>query len=170
MDITHKRLNRVDLLSVSGRLDAMSAPQFKQRIDELFDQGRYRIVLDLSGLEYVASPGLRVLIEARKRARDWKLTDLEGGDVRIANLPPRIKEVFDLTEPEILATFQLLTRVKAWLDAEHAPAGYNIGWNCGRAGGQEVFHAHMHVMPRFRKEPLAGKGIRSLLKSDANRW
>lgn len=97
MEITHKRLNRVDLLAVSGRLDAMSAPQFKQKIDELFSEGRYRVVLDLSGLEYVASPGLRVLIEARKRARDWKLTDLEGGDVRIANLPPRIKEVFDLT-------------------------------------------------------------------------
>lgn len=97
MEITHKRLHRVDLLSVSGRLDAMSAPQFKQKIDELFGEGRYRVVLDLSGLEYVASPGLRVLIEARKRARDWKITDLEGGDVRIANLPPRIKEVFDLT-------------------------------------------------------------------------
>jgi anti-sigma B factor antagonist len=97
MEITHKRLNRVDLLSVGGRLDAMSAPQFKAKIDELFDQGRYRVVLDLAGLEYVASPGLRVLIEARKRARDWKITDLEGGDVRIANLPPRIKEVFDLT-------------------------------------------------------------------------
>jgi anti-sigma B factor antagonist len=97
MEITHKRLNRVDLLSVSGRLDAMSAPQFKQKIDELFGEGRYRLVLDLAGLEYVASPGLRVLIEARKRARDWKITDLEGGDVRIANLPPRIKEVFDLT-------------------------------------------------------------------------
>lgn len=97
MEITHKRLNRVDLLSVSGRLDAMSAPQFKQKLDGLFGEGRYRVVLDLSGLEYVASPGLRVLIEARKRARDWKITDLEGGDVRIANLPPRIKEVFDLT-------------------------------------------------------------------------
>jgi anti-sigma B factor antagonist len=97
MEITHKRLNRVDLLSVSGRLDAMSAQQFKQTIDELFAAGRYRLVLDLAGLEYVASPGLRVLIEARKRARDWKITDLEGGDVRIANLPPRIKEVFDLT-------------------------------------------------------------------------
>jgi anti-sigma B factor antagonist len=97
MEITHKRLNRVDLLSVSGRLDAMSAPQFKQKLDSLFAEGRYRVVLDLSGLEYVASPGLRVLIEARKRARDWKITDLEGGDVRIANLPPRIKEVFDLT-------------------------------------------------------------------------
>jgi len=97
MEITHKRLNRVDLLTIVGRMDAASAPQLKQQIDALFDQGRFRIVLDLAGLEYIASPGLRVLIEARKRARDWKITDLEGGDLRIANLPPRIKEVFDLT-------------------------------------------------------------------------
>jgi anti-sigma B factor antagonist len=97
MEITHKRLNRVDVLTVSGRLDAASAPQFRQALETQFEQGRYRIVLDMAGLEYIASPGLRVLIEARKRARDWKLTDLEGGDVRIANLPPRIKEVFDLT-------------------------------------------------------------------------
>jgi anti-sigma B factor antagonist len=97
MEITHKPFNRVDLLTVTGRLDAASAPQLKQQIDTLFEQGRYRLVLDLAQLEYVASPGLRVLIEARKRARDRKLTDIEGGDVRIANLPPRIKEVFDLT-------------------------------------------------------------------------
>lgn len=97
MEITHKRLNRVDLLEIKGRLDASQASNLKQAIDDLFAQGRYRIVLDLAGLEYIASPGLRVLIEARKRARDWKITDLEGGDIRIANLPPRIKEVFDLT-------------------------------------------------------------------------
>jgi len=97
MEITHKRLNRVDLLTIVGRLDAASAPQLRQQIESLFDEGRCRLVLDLAGLEYVASPGLRVLIEARKRARDRKLTDLEGGDVRIANLPQRIKEVFDLT-------------------------------------------------------------------------
>jgi anti-sigma B factor antagonist len=97
MEITQKRYNRVDLIMIVGRLDAASAPQFRQAVESLFEQGRYRIVLDLAGLEYIASPGLRVLIEARKRARDWKLTDLEGGDVRIANLPPRIKEVFDLT-------------------------------------------------------------------------
>lgn len=97
MEISHKRFHRVDLLTLSGRLDAASSPQFKQQIDALFEQGRYRIVLDMANLEYIASPGLRVLIEARKRARDLKLTDLEGGDVRIANIPPRIKEVFDLT-------------------------------------------------------------------------
>jgi histidine triad (HIT) family protein len=78
--------------------------------------------------------------------------------------------VFDLTEAEIAATFALLSRVKAWMDREFTPDGYNVGWNCGRVGGQDVFHAHMHVIPRFRQEPLAGKGIRALLKSDANRW
>ncbi|KAB8143985.1 STAS domain-containing protein [Chloroflexia bacterium SDU3-3] len=97
MVITHKAYNRVDLLSIEGRMDAASAPQFKQQIDELFEQGRYRIVIDMAKLAYIASPGLRVLIEARKRARDLKLPDLDGGDIRIVNLPGNIKEVFDLT-------------------------------------------------------------------------
>ena len=97
MEVSHRRMNRVDLLEVSGRVDAATAPRLKQQIDALFEEGRYRIVLDLAKLEYISSPGLRVLIEARKKARDWKITDLEGGDIRIANLPPRIKEVFDLT-------------------------------------------------------------------------
>ena len=78
--------------------------------------------------------------------------------------------VFDLTDEEIAATFRLLRRVKEWMDRRFSPDGYNVGWNCGRVGGQEVFHAHMHVIPRFSQEPLAGKGIRSALKSDANRW
>jgi histidine triad (HIT) family protein len=78
--------------------------------------------------------------------------------------------VFDMSDAELAATFRLLRRVKQWMDDCYSPDGYNIGWNCGRIGGQEVFHAHLHVMPRFRQEPLAGTGIRSLLKSDANRW
>jgi diadenosine tetraphosphate (Ap4A) HIT family hydrolase len=78
--------------------------------------------------------------------------------------------VFDLSEAEITATFRLLAVVKKWMDSSFAPDGYNIGWNCGKVGGQELFHAHMHVIPRFRQEPLAGKGIRTWLKSDANKW
>jgi len=78
--------------------------------------------------------------------------------------------VFDLTEDEILATFRLLAVVKRWMDETFQPAGYNVGWNNGATAGQEVFHAHMHVIPRFREEPLAGKGIRTLLKSEANWW
>jgi histidine triad (HIT) family protein len=78
--------------------------------------------------------------------------------------------VFDLTEEELLATFRLLNAVKAWMDQQFHPSGYNIGWNNGRTAGQEIPHAHMHVIPRFSQEPLAGKGIRALLKSDENLW
>ena len=60
--------------------------------------------------------------------------------------------------------------LKAQLDARWRPDGYNVGWNCGAAGGQTVMHAHLHVIPRFAREPLAGQGIRAWLKSDANRW
>ena len=80
------------------------------------------------------------------------------------------RTVFELTEPEIVATFELLRTVKRWMDQAFAPDGYNVGWNCEAAGGQTLLHAHMHVIPRFRQEPLAGQGIRALLKSDANRW
>ena len=97
MEISHRRLNRVDVLTITGRLTAAEAPQVQERINQLFNEGRYRILLDFAGLDYISSPGLRVLIEARKRAREWKLTDFDRGDVRIVNLPPRIREVFDLT-------------------------------------------------------------------------
>jgi len=78
--------------------------------------------------------------------------------------------VFDLTPGEVSATFQLLGEVKRWMDATYAPQGYNIGWNCGAVGGQEVMHAHLHVIPRFEQEPYAGRGIRYWLKQDSNRW
>ncbi|MDP9313505.1 MAG: STAS domain-containing protein [Chloroflexota bacterium] len=97
MEINHRRLNRVDVVGVTGRLTAAEAPELQERINALFNEGRYRILLDFANLEYISSPGLRVLIEARKRAREWKITDFDRGDVRIVNLPPRIKEVFDLT-------------------------------------------------------------------------
>ncbi len=77
--------------------------------------------------------------------------------------------VFDLTEEEWAGTFSLLREVKQVLDAEYGPEGYNVGWNSGRVAGQEIFHAHLHVIPRYADEPLAGKGIRYWLKQPANR-
>jgi diadenosine tetraphosphate (Ap4A) HIT family hydrolase/GNAT superfamily N-acetyltransferase len=78
-------------------------------------------------------------------------------------------DVFTLSAEELAATFRLLAATKARLDRELAPAGYNVGWNCGAIAGQEVFHVHLHVIPRFADEPLAGKGIRFWLKQEANR-
>ena len=76
--------------------------------------------------------------------------------------------VFDLSEDEWTATFALLKRAKRMLDAEHAPQGYNVGWNNGAVAGQTVFHVHLHVIPRFEDEPLVGKGIRYWIKQPEN--
>jgi len=76
--------------------------------------------------------------------------------------------LFDLTPTEWAAGFTLLQAVRANLDATHRPAGYNVGWNAGTVAGQEILHAHMHVIPRFADEPLAGKGIRHWLKQPEN--
>jgi anti-sigma B factor antagonist len=97
MEINHRQLNRVDVLALNGRLDAASAPQLKEKVDALLSKNRCRIVLDLSGLEALSSAGLRVLADARKRARDRKITDLEGGDVRISGPSKYIRELLDLT-------------------------------------------------------------------------
>ena len=84
-------------------------------------------------------------------------------------IPVRHAEtVFDLTPEEVDATFVLLKYVKAWMDEQYHPDGYNVGWNCGAVGGQLAMHAHMHVIPRFRQEPYAGRGIRYWLKQPEN--
>ena len=77
--------------------------------------------------------------------------------------------VFDLTEDEWMATFDLLGEVKRFLDGKFRPQGYNVGWNVGKVGGQEVSHAHLHIIPRYEDEPLAGRGIRYWLKQPENR-
>ncbi|MCY3737300.1 MAG: HIT family protein [Gemmatimonadaceae bacterium] len=43
------------------------------------------------------------------------------------------------------------------VDARLNPQGYNLGWNCGAVAGQTVFHAHLHVIPRFAAEPHAAR-------------
>jgi diadenosine tetraphosphate (Ap4A) HIT family hydrolase len=85
-------------------------------------------------------------------------------------LPKRHCEtVFDLTENEMVDTHHLLTLAKKKLEASLQPDGFNVGWNCLPVGGQDTPHAHCHLIPRFRDEPLADKGIRYWFKQSSNR-
>lgn len=77
--------------------------------------------------------------------------------------------VFDLSPDEVAATFELLLVARELMDDRYRPDGYTIGWNCYRASGQAVAHAHLHVLPRFLDEPHAGKGVRWFLRQDDNR-
>jgi histidine triad (HIT) family protein len=84
-------------------------------------------------------------------------------------IPKAHKEnVFELSREEWNATYELLQEAKKLLDIKHSPDGYSLGWNVGRVSNQEVFHSHFHVIPRFKDEPYAGKGVRYWLKQKEN--
>jgi len=112
--------------------------------------------------------GQRVVLE---NERGWFIQQPQPVLVGSGIIVPKSHRemVFDLTEAEWGATFDLLKRAKRHLDAAHAPDGYNVGWNNGAVAGQSVFHVHLHVIPRFADEPLAGKGIRYWIKQPENK-
>ena len=80
----------------------------------------------------------------------------------------QVSSPFELSEKEWQDTKQLLATLKKYIDETYHPDGYNIGWNVGDIAGQHVAHAHLHVIPRFADEPLAGKGFRHFFKQDSN--
>lgn len=80
----------VRLLALTGELDAHTAPDFEAALQACLDDGDTRLVADGSGLDYVSSAGLGVFMAYVEPAREG------GGDLKIAALPERVFEVFDL--------------------------------------------------------------------------
>ncbi|MDI7276325.1 MAG: STAS domain-containing protein [Anaerolineae bacterium] len=97
MQVRTRQYRRVDLVEVSGRVDSGTAPKLEAALQGIMGQERYRIAVDLSGVEYLSSAGLRVLVGALKRARRWN-----RGDLRLASVPARIREVLQLAGLDVL--------------------------------------------------------------------
>lgn len=90
MEISVKKMGDVDIISLSGRLDAYAANDLERKLDSLIDADQVQLVVNLGGLEYISSSGLRVLLAALKKVRK------QQGDIKLACLKPYIKEVFDI--------------------------------------------------------------------------
>jgi diadenosine tetraphosphate (Ap4A) HIT family hydrolase len=78
---------------------------------------------------------------------------------------------FATTAEERSGLLSLLDTAKRQLDAEFAPAGYNIGINDGAAAGQTVPHLHIHLIPRYpldRDDPRGG--VRWVIPEKAKYW
>ena len=80
-------------------------------------------------------------------------------------------DFFNLTEPEQRAMFSLARSVRRKLDRRHSPDGYNVGVNVGKAGGQTVGHAHLHLIPRYSGDVQDPRGgIRWVVPAKACYW
>ena len=66
MTIEIKRIIEDTIIEVSGRLDTITAPELEKAIAEDID-GTKNLVLDIKGVEYISSAGLRVLLAAQKK-------------------------------------------------------------------------------------------------------
>jgi anti-sigma B factor antagonist len=89
-EIKVSELKRVTLLEVTGRIDSTNANELGEALNGSIEEGRNQIVLDLSGVEYMSSAGLREMVAALKRVRKGT------GDLRLANPSDRVREVLEL--------------------------------------------------------------------------
>jgi anti-anti-sigma factor len=90
VEIETQAMKRVDLLTVNGRIDSSTAPDLDEALQDRMDAGRYNLVLDMSGVSYLSSAGLRALVAALRACKK------KGGDVRIATPSNRVSEVMQL--------------------------------------------------------------------------
>jgi anti-anti-sigma factor len=91
VDVDVRKDESAVIVSVTGRIDTISAPDLQQKLEEIVAQGEKRIVIDLSRLEYVSSAGLRsLLIGAQK-------TKASGGKLCCCALQGMVKQVFEIS-------------------------------------------------------------------------
>ena len=94
MDLSARNLDDVVILKPSGRIDHTSASAFQDSLlAQVAEAGetKHQILLDMTGLAYMSSVGLRALMMAAKAAKK------NDGVIVVAALQPEMKEIFEIS-------------------------------------------------------------------------
>ena len=83
-----KEINQTTI-EIVGRLDTITAPALEKTIGENLNSAHF-LVLDMNGLEYISSAGLRVLLGAQKKMQ-------QVGTMKLINVCESVMEVFEMT-------------------------------------------------------------------------
>ena len=78
------------VLSVDGRIDASTAPQLEEELSNMIQQGEENILLNLAGVSYISSGGLRVLLKTNKELHK------NGGNLILCSLNTDVHKVIKL--------------------------------------------------------------------------
>ena len=89
MTIEIKKNNQETVIEIVGRLDTITAPALDKTINEDIGDTK-NLILDVKGLEYISSAGLRVLLGAQKKLQ-------KVGSMRVINVCEAVMEVFEMT-------------------------------------------------------------------------
>jgi anti-sigma B factor antagonist len=91
MEVSITKFKRCDMIKVTGRINSQTAPQLAEALKGMLDAEQYRIVFEMSDVDFISSAGLRVLIEAQKTCKRWN-----RGEIALACVPQQIRETLDL--------------------------------------------------------------------------
>ncbi|MGD9057103.1 MAG: STAS domain-containing protein [Desulfobacterales bacterium] len=91
MEIHNRVENDVLIIKVDGRMDASNASVAEKEINKVLEGEQNRLLFDLSGLEYLSSGGLRVILGAAKEIRRRE------GKVALAALKEYVYEIFEIS-------------------------------------------------------------------------
>ena len=89
MTIEMKRTADTTIIELVGRLDTITAPALDKAVSEDIGDTK-NLVLDVKGLEYISSAGLRVLLSAQKKFQ-------KIGSMKVTNVCEEVMEVFEMT-------------------------------------------------------------------------
>jgi anti-sigma B factor antagonist len=92
MEITTIKYKHCDLLSLQGKVDSYTAPDLTKAIEVLNHAGQYKIVLDLTNLEYMSSAGFRALLIGQRNCKRYN-----RGEIILAVVPKKIMDALELT-------------------------------------------------------------------------
>jgi len=88
MSITERVEDGITVFVPEGRLDTQAAVDMDQALQAAVSQGKHKMVVDMSEVQYISSAGLRALAAVLVRNRE------EGGDLKLAALNERVTRVF----------------------------------------------------------------------------
>ncbi|MBK6426762.1 MAG: STAS domain-containing protein [Blastocatellia bacterium] len=99
------------LVTVVGKLDTTTSPQFDDDIAPALSSGASVTVLDLADLSYISSAGLRSVFKARK------MMESKGGALLLVNVQPQVQKVFEIVKAMPVQTvFRSVTELDQYLD------------------------------------------------------
>jgi anti-anti-sigma factor len=90
LTITEGTMDGVHVLKLAGFLDGHTFVELERKLGALLKAGRFRIVVDLAGLTYIASAGVGAFINGQHLAKK------SNGSLQLANAGPSVKEIFDI--------------------------------------------------------------------------
>ncbi|HZH55832.1 MAG TPA: STAS domain-containing protein [Burkholderiaceae bacterium] len=91
MSVTREKNGEILIVSAAGQINSANAAELETCLLEWVQEGEHKWVLDMAGVEYISSAGLRVVLLLAKRLKQ------NGGHLVLCSLQPHVLEVFDIS-------------------------------------------------------------------------